>query len=91
MTRQRSTLTTTQRGYGYSHQKMRAQAIAAFRPGDPCSRCGRPMMGPPTTLELDHDDTRQGYRGLSHRRCNRAAGARKLNAIKRRRTQPSRW
>jgi hypothetical protein len=33
--------------------------------------------------DLDHDDDRTGYRGLAHKRCNRLAGSRKGNRIRR--------
>jgi hypothetical protein len=62
--------TTTQRGYGTSHQRARRQHAAAFRPGQPCARCGRPIA----TLEqadLGHNDDRTGYNGLEHAACNR--------------------
>lgn len=77
MWRKQKTATTTARGYGYTHQKARAQAVAAYQPGDPCSRCGRTMWGDPSGLDYDHNDDRTGYRGLAHRHCNRSAGGRK--------------
>ena len=39
--------------------------------GQPCSRCGLPMLkGQP--IDLDHNDTGEGYRGFSHSACNRS-------------------
>lgn len=74
--------TTAQRGYGGQHQKLRT-ALLPFAYGQPCGRCGQPML-PGQKLELDHDDhDRTLYRGMAHARCNRAAGARKLNAMRR--------
>jgi hypothetical protein len=52
----------------------RAAAIAAMRPTDPCTRCGRPLGADPRVLDLDHTDDRTAYAGLAHQSCNRAAG-----------------
>lgn len=66
---------TTERGYGWDHQKHRAHAIASFRSGQPCTRCGQGIANA-DDAELDHNDDRTGYRGLSHSWCNREAGGR---------------
>jgi hypothetical protein len=66
---------TTSRGYGWGHQKARAQALRDLRDGDPCSRCGGPMYRAESkALDLDHGDDRTTYRGLAHAHCNRKAG-----------------
>ena len=79
-----ATLTTTQRGYGSSHQKARAQAAAQHHPSDPCSRCGHPLGPMGHWLHYDHRDDRSGYLGFSHgkrpcpwcgKRCNEQAAA----------------
>lgn len=71
----RSAGTTTQRGYGWAHQKARADAIRDMHDGDPCSRCGGPMYRAESrALDLDHRDDRTTYRGLAHAYCNRKAG-----------------
>lgn len=62
---------TAARGYGGMHQWQRAQALAAFTPGDPCGRCRRPMLAD-DPLDLDHTDDRSAYIGLTHRWCNRS-------------------
>lgn len=68
---------TTQRGYGWSHQKARRAALAAFVVGQPCVRCGKPLTSK-RDVELDHDDNdRSRYLGLAHSYCNRQAGGRK--------------
>jgi hypothetical protein len=67
---------TTARGYGTDHQQARRRALAALVDGTPCPRCGLPMAYS-QQLDLDHTDDRTGYLGLSHRRCNARAGARK--------------
>lgn len=63
---------STERGYGWDHQKARQRFLAEMQEGDPCARCGDPMV---TTepLDLDHNDDRTGYLGLSHRSCNRGS------------------
>lgn len=73
---------TTARGYGTEHQRLRSATLASAY-GTACARCGQIMIEG-QALDLDHTDTRDGYRGFSHRRCNRAAGARKGNANRRR-------
>ena len=89
---------TTARGYGYEHQKARRDALAALREREAagietlCARgCGHPIRTG-QALDLDHTDDRSGYRGLSHRRCNRGAGGIKGSASRRLRRQFSgRW
>jgi hypothetical protein len=68
---------TKARGYGPAHRKARAAAALRHSPSDPCARCGRPLgpMGP--WLHWDHTDTRAGYLGFSHKRCNIRAGAKR--------------
>jgi hypothetical protein len=86
--------TTKQRGYGASHQALRKQLLARWRPGDPCARCGQPMMyrwlATPdgrrvSAIDLGHTDDRRSYTGLEHRSCNRRDGQRKTTAVLRRR------
>lgn len=71
--------TTAERGYGTPHQALRAQLLARWRPGDPCARCGRPMWGPASKIDLGHDHVRGGYAGLEHSACNRRDGAVRQN------------
>lgn len=87
--------TTTQRGYGWTHQQARAAAIAHLRKtgAQPCARnCGKPVLPHQARhLDLDHTDDRTGYRGLAHRTCNRRAGQAKAQANRRTRsTKPQR-
>jgi hypothetical protein len=70
--------TTTQRGYGQDHVKLRTHLLARWRPGDPCARCGQPMWHR-HLIDLGHTADRTGYTGLEHRACNRADGARRGN------------
>lgn len=66
---------TTERGYGWSHQQARLDAIKHMPDGQPCTRCGLPMWkAGAKLLDLDHSDDRAGYRGMAHRACNRRAG-----------------
>jgi hypothetical protein len=69
---------TTARGYGHTHQQLRARLLRAMRDGDPCCLCSLPMWHG-TPLDLDHTPTRDGYRGLAHASCNRSDGARRGN------------
>ena len=77
--------TTTERGLGSQHQATRRTLHAQLRDGDPCARCGGPMYRSQWPY-LDVDDfPGRMYGGpqvkrLSHRYCNRAAGARMGNA-----------
>jgi len=75
--RQTNQASTTARGYGTQHQKLRAKAIRELRDGISCCHfCGRPMWRR-QRLALDHTDDRTGYRGLTHWACNQRDGARK--------------
>lgn len=65
--------TTTQRGYGTPHQKLRAQLIAAFVPGQACARCGQPIWDA-ARADLGHRQGKRSYRGLEHDTCNRGGG-----------------
>ena len=61
------------------HRADRRRKLAAFRDGDRCWRCGRPMYGW-QQLDLDHVTDRVfggagGPTRLAHRSCNRRAGA----------------
>jgi hypothetical protein len=88
--RVRWTGSTTQRGYGHDHQAERERRLAAYRPGDPCAHCGRPITWPlPLTtlarqrIHLPHNATRTGYLpGLSHAACNLRDGAVRGNQMR---------
>ncbi|MFD1656984.1 hypothetical protein ACFSL4_01720 [Streptomyces caeni] len=79
---------TTAAGYGYAHQALR-RALLADAYGKHCPRCDLPML-PGQSLDLDHTDDRSGYNGMAHASCNRAAGARKRNAQRRKTWSTSR-
>lgn len=76
--RRRPPSATTERGYGWQHQKARMRFLAEMHEGDPCARCEKPMFKT-EPLDLDHTDDRNGYRGLAHRACNRATAGRRRN------------
>lgn len=59
-----------QRGYGKEHQAARAAAKARHRPSDLCHYCRQPLGPWGPNLHLDHNDSRTGYLGMVHRRCN---------------------
>jgi hypothetical protein len=70
------------RGYGAKHRKLRAALLPAAY-GQPCVRCGE-LMHPWQQLHLDHSDwDRSRLIGFSHADCNREAGARKAKAVRR--------
>lgn len=66
--------TTTQRGYGNTHQQLRNKYAALLRNiSIPCARCGSPIH-PGDPWDLGHTDTRNAWTGPEHASCNRAAG-----------------
>jgi hypothetical protein len=87
-------LTTTTKGYGWEHQRLRKiWAARVARGGVPCARCGLPIeVGEP--FDLGHRDDvpgKRAYQGAEHRYCSRRAGQRKaqLNRRSQRRTSRS--
>jgi hypothetical protein len=79
---------TTERGYGSVHQRTRAAWRAVVDSGGvACARCGC-LIEPGSLWDLGHvDGDKSRYAGPEHRRCNRAAGARRghrLRAVRRR-------
>jgi hypothetical protein len=71
------------------HRRL-AEKLKPHALGRPCHFCGLPML-PGQPLDLDHAPDGRSYRGVAHRHCNRADGARKSLAIQRtRRGQPRR-
>lgn len=76
--------TTTQRGYGAEHQRLRRQWAARIAKGGvSCSRCGT-LLQPGMPFDLDHADDRRSYRGPSCPACNRAAPRMRMAALRRR-------
>ena len=82
--RNRAQASTAARGYGYAHIKLAAALLAAWQPGDLCTRCGKPMWQRWTVtrsgrrvsaIHLGHTDDRTAYRGLEHAACNLRDGA----------------
>lgn len=71
--------TTTQRGYGHQHQKLRkwwAQQIAK-QGAITCWKCGHPIHhGDKWDLGHDPNDRTQ-YRGPEHQHCNRATNTKR--------------
>jgi hypothetical protein len=82
------TATTTRRGYGWRHQKLRARwapIVAAggvhCARGEQCLRRDQPggtLIVPGEPWDLGHDDLdRSIYTGPEHQRCNRATAGRR--------------
>lgn len=69
---------TTERGYGSSHQQERKHWAPKVDRGEVyCARCGR-WIQPGTPWDLGHDDfDRTIYTGPEHSRCNRATAGRR--------------
>lgn len=80
---------TTERGYGWQHQKQRERLLRAHKDGTPCSHCGKPMYRDPdrnfdgAPLEAQHADALANHADkqraplaseLMHRFCNRSLG-----------------
>lgn len=80
---------TTERGYGWQHQKQRERLLRAHKDGAPCSHCGKPMYRDPARnfdgapLEAQHADALANHADkqraplaseLMHRFCNRSLG-----------------
>lgn len=74
--------TTTQRGYGHSHQQVRAKWQPVVDSGAAeCARCHRPIK-PGDEWDMGHDDhDRSKYTGPEHAPCNRSAGGRNGAAV----------
>jgi len=75
--------------YGHHHRKQRATQLPHAY-GQPCPRCGQPML-PGQDLDLGHtDDIAHGGadspRRIEHAHCNRQAG--QAVSAKRRKRQP---
>ena len=85
---------TTARGYGWTHQQVRARWVPIVAAGQGychaviCLMTTR-WIPPGTPWDLGHDSARTTWTGPEHRKCNRSAGARKRNAA--RRPMWSRW
>jgi hypothetical protein len=82
---------TTARGYGWQHQQARARWAPLVAAGQVwCVRCGE-WIAPGTPWDMGHSDVdRSQYTGPEHRKCNRAAAARKANELRRRRAEAQR-
>jgi hypothetical protein len=93
MARTKPRLPASARGYGPPHRKRVTAAKAAWWPGQPCARCGRPITSLTMTdrrgrtvsaVDLGHVDGsgKTAYAGLEHRFCSRSAGAKLGNRMR---------
>ena len=76
-TKNRARGSSTQRGYGTQHQKLRAHWQRRLNNGEPitCWRCGQPIN--PDAWDLGHCDTnRTTWHGPEHPACGRATAGR---------------
>lgn len=78
--------TTTERGYGWQHQKLRERwkpQVNALQVS--CARCGQLIVPNPALKgdgwDLGHNEDRSGYQGPEHSSCNQVAGARNAAAV----------
>jgi hypothetical protein len=71
--------------YDREHEAIRLALLAAASASDPCWRCGQPLGRDASKIDLGHRDDGPGWAGLEHARCNRQAGAKKGNALRRER------
>lgn len=70
---------TTERGYGVEHQRLRAEWAPLVEEGNErCCLCGY-LIDPGAPWHLDHSEDRTGYRGIAHADCNMRDGARRGN------------
>ena len=84
MTRNRVNGTTTQRGYGTPHQKLRNQWKPLVDTGQVqchATTCHEPTrwITPGTPWHLGHTTDRQTWTGPEHQHCSTADGARRGN------------
>ena len=73
---------TTERGYGAAHKKLRAKTQLDVDAGIAyCWRCTKRIQ-PGTNWDLGHDDDdRTKYRGPEHVACNRATSTHKSGNV----------
>ncbi len=76
---------TSDRGYGTEHQRVRAEWAPAVATGIVvCWRCRR-VIPAGAKWDLGHDDAdRSRYRGPEHLKCNRATAGRRRDVFSRR-------
>lgn len=91
--------TTAQRGYGAPFRAEQKRRLAAWKPGDPCARCGRGMWQRwqyvggrrVSAIHLGHTPDRTAYTGLEHAHCNLSEAATRGNRMRSQSGQAQAW
>jgi hypothetical protein len=82
--------TTTERGYGWTHQQERARWQRVVDEGRAiCAKCGKAIL-PGQPWDLGHTDDRTAYTGPECVKCNRSDGAARGNCARINGIQPER-
>ena len=84
--------TTSERGYGMAHRRMRERWRPLVESGNAlCARCGYPIE-PGSPWDMGHvEGSSSEHSGPEHVRCNRRAGGRNGARVRWRRPRAAPW